>query len=217
MDSRLQSYLDGDLSLDDLPPELRVRAEAWEGLLADIRATAPAGAPLGLDARVLASLDEGGPSRAGWLAWLLRPRMVPVRPAAVLAGAAAIVLALIALPDRGGDTGSRVYVQFVVDAPAAETVHLVGDFTEWQPTVELEDPDGDGVWSGRVPLLPAIKIIQVGRGKSTAFRGLTRLLPGQVRPTGEIFWVTDPNASSFQDDGFGQRNAIVAVSGLDGT
>ncbi len=197
MDSRLQSYLDGDLSLDDLPPELRVRAEAWEGLLADIRATAPAGAPLGLDARVLASLDEGGPSRAGWLAWLLRPRMVPVRPAAVLAGAAAIVLALIALPDRGGDTGSRVYVQFVVDAPAAETVHLVGDFTEWQPTVELEDPDGDGVWSGRVPLLPGVHEYMF-------------VIDGAD-------WVTDPNASSFQDDGFGQRNAIVAVSGLDGT
>jgi hypothetical protein len=198
MDSRLQAYLDGDLTLDGLPAELRATAEEWEGLLEEIRDTSPTGAPLGLDARVMASLEVDRGSRPAWLAWLLRPRMVPVPPAALLAAAAAIilVLGLIGLPDSGSISESRVYVQFVVDAPTAETVHLVGDFTEWQPTVELEDADGDGVWSGRVPLLPGVHEYMF-------------VIDGAD-------WVTDPHAVSYQDDGFGQQNAIVAVSAVNG-
>jgi len=200
MDSRLQAYLDGDLPLEGLPAELRARAAEWDGLLDEVRATSPAGAPLGLDTRVMTSIEaKRAAARPGWVVWLLRPRMVPVPPAAVLAAAAAIVLvvSLVGLPGGGAITESLVYVQFVVDAPAAETVHLVGDFTEWQPTVELEDADGDGVWSGRVPLLPGVHEYMF-------------VLDGAD-------WVTDPNAASYQDDGFGQQNAIVAVSTLNGT
>jgi len=200
MDSRLQAYLDGDLPLEGLPAELRARAAEWDGLLDEIRATSPAGAPLGLDTRVVAAIEASRAARGPrWLAWLLSPRMIPVPPAAVLAAAAAIVLVvgLVGLPRGGAVDETVVYVQFVVDAPAAETVHLVGDFTEWQPTVELEDADGDGVWSGRVPLLPGVHEYMF-------------VLDGAN-------WVTDPNATSYQDDGFGQQNAIVAVSTLNGT
>ena len=56
MDSRLQAYLDGDLPLDGLPAELRATAAEWDGLLDEIRATSPAGAPLGLDTRVLSEI-----------------------------------------------------------------------------------------------------------------------------------------------------------------
>jgi hypothetical protein len=200
MDSRLQAYLDGDLPLEQLSPELRARAEEWDGLLEEIRATSPAGAPLGLDARVMAAVNQASKSALpGWIGWLLRPRMVPIPPAAALAAGAAIILVLgvFGLPDTGAIAESSVYVQFVVDAPAAETVHLVGDFTEWQPTVELEDADGDGVWSGRVPLRPGVHEYMF-------------VIDGAD-------WITDPNAAGYQDDGFGQRNAIVAVSTLNGT
>ncbi|MCL7960409.1 MAG: glycogen-binding domain-containing protein [marine benthic group bacterium] len=200
MDSRLQSYLDGDLPLEALPAELRAQATEWDGLLGEIRAASPAGAPPGLDTRVVAAVEASrADSRPPWLAWLLRPRMIPVPPAAVLAAAAAIVavVSLVGLPRGGAVDDALVYVQFVVDAPAAETVHLVGDFTQWQPTVELEDVDGDGVWSGRVPLLPGVHEYMF-------------VIDGAD-------WVTDPNAASYQDDGFGQQNAIVAVSTLNGT
>lgn len=199
MDSRLQAYLDGDLPLDGLPAELRATAAEWDGLLDEIRATSPAGAPLGLDTRVVAAIEASRTaSRPRWLAWLLRPRMIPVPPAAVLAAAAIVlVVSLVGLPRGSAVDETLVYVQFVVDAPAAETVHLVGDFTEWQPTVELEDADGDGVWSGRVPLLPGVHEYMF-------------VIDGAD-------WVTDPNAASYQDDGFGQQNAIVAVSTLNGT
>jgi len=200
MDNRLQAYLDGELPLEQLPAELRREAAAWNALLSDIKHTAPAGAPLGLDARVLAAVgDAGRRSRPLWLEWLLRPRMVPVPPAAALA-AAALVLAVIVTrgpSDDGATAEPQVYVQFVVDAPTAETVHLVGDFNEWQPTVELEDPDGDGVWTGRVPLQPGVH--------------------EYMFVIDDADWITDPNAAGYQDDGFGQRNAVIAVSGLDET
>ncbi len=199
MDSRLQAYLDGDLTLSQLPAELRAKAEAWDGLLEEVRATSAAGAPLGFDARVLSALDAE--HQSAWqrgMGWLFRPRLVTVRPAAVAAAAVAVVfLGFLGLREDGATADSLVYVQFVVDAPTAETVHLVGDFTEWRPNVALEDEDGDGVWSGRVPLRPGVHEYMF-------------VIDGAD-------WVTDPNAAGYQDDGFGQRNAIVAVSRLDGT
>jgi hypothetical protein len=200
MDSRLQAYLDGALPLEDLPEDLRVEAVRWEALAEEIRRGSPVGAPLGFDARVLSALDGArSRGRPRWLDWLLRPRLVPVPPAAAIAAVAAIVLVagLLGLPGGGALDDARVYVQFVVDAPTAETVHLVGDFTEWQPTVELTDVDGDGVWSGRVPLLPGVHEYMF-------------VIDGAD-------WITDPNAAGYQDDGFGQRNALVAVSSLNGT
>lgn len=199
MDSRLQAYLDGELTIEELPSELHAEAEAWSDLLEDVRRTAPAGAPLGLEARVMSAL-AGAPSlrRPRWLEWLLSPRPVSVSPAAALAGAALLLAALLGplALSRAGGGDDRMYVQFVVDSPAAETVHLVGDFNEWQPTVELEDPDGDGVWTGRVALEPGVHQYMF-------------VIDGAD-------WMTDPNASSYQDDGFGQRNAVVAVSPLNG-
>jgi len=200
MDNRLQAYLDGELTLEDLPLELRARAREWNALIDDIRDASPAGAPLGLDTRILAALDSAGRrARPAWITWLLRPRLVPVPPAAALAVLAGLFLIVTVLGVPGGDAipESRVYVQFVVEAPSAETVQLVGDFTEWQPTVELEDADGDGVWSGRVPLLPGVHEYMF-------------VIDGSD-------WVTDPNAAGYQDDGFGQKNSIVAVSPVSGT
>ena len=56
MDPRLQAYLDGDLRLEDLPAELRERAVGWDGLLDQFARSAPAGAPLGLDHRVMTEI-----------------------------------------------------------------------------------------------------------------------------------------------------------------
>jgi len=199
IDDRLQAHLDGEIDLEALPEELRSEAESWARLLADVRETAPAGAPAGLEHRVLSAISDRR-GRPAWIDWLIRPRPISVSPAAaVLATAALVTILLLPVGREGADVQAdrQVYVQFVVDAPAAETVHLVGDFNEWQPTVALEDPDGDGVWSGRVPLHPGIHEYMF-------------VIDGSA-------WVTDPNASSYQEDGFGQRNALVAVSPVNGT
>lgn len=199
MDRRLQAYLDGELRLEALPDELRGEAEKWGDLLKHVQETAPAGAPAGLRGRVLAGIRaEEVARRPKWLDWLLRPRPIPVSPLAATA-AVAILLVLVTRPWVPGqpDAGvRRVYVQFVVDAPQAETVSLVGDFSDWQATIPLTDPDGDGVWSGRVALEPGVHEYMF-------------VIDGSE-------WITDPNASTYNDDGFGQQNAVVAVAPLDG-
>jgi hypothetical protein len=42
---------------------------------------------------------------------------------------------------------------FVIAAPGAKSVAVVGDFSAWQP-IPLSDPDGDGIWSASIPLPP---------------------------------------------------------------
>ena len=42
---------------------------------------------------------------------------------------------------------------FVMPAPGAKSVAVVGDFNGWTPT-PLSDPDGDGIWTARISLPP---------------------------------------------------------------
>lgn len=42
---------------------------------------------------------------------------------------------------------------FVIAAPGARSVAVVGDFSAWQP-IPLSDPDGDGIWMASIPLPP---------------------------------------------------------------
>jgi 1,4-alpha-glucan branching enzyme len=93
----------------------------------------------------------------------------------------------------GGDVEAAVvYVQFMLDAPGAQSVAVGGDFDAWGGTHTLEDPDGDGVWTGRVPVGPGLHTYMF-------------LVDGSQ-------WVTDPRASHYSDDGFGNRNAVLAVA-----
>ncbi len=42
---------------------------------------------------------------------------------------------------------------FVMPAPGAKSVAVVGDFNGWTPT-PLSDPNNDGIWTARIPLPP---------------------------------------------------------------
>lgn len=192
-------------------------ADEWERMIAAFRQSAPrsTGAPPWLETRVMAEIealpDEGPVARA--LQWLLRPAPIRVPPLAGLA-LAAILAAMIILP-RGspipttpGDGGSPdgvtpvagggaesesvVYVQFVLEAPGANSVAVAGDFSEWEPAFTLDDVDGDGVWTGRVPVEPGVHTYMF-------------LIDGTE-------WQTDPRAERYADDGFGNRNAVLAVA-----
>ena len=117
-------------------------------------------------------------------------------PLAGALAAAALVLAILWNPGTQGapltpTTGPVVYVQFVLEAPSATSVSVAGDFSDWQPAFALEDADGDGIWSARVPVQPGVY----------AYMFLVD----------ETSWQTDPNAGRYQDDGFGNRNAVLAV------
>lgn len=210
MDPRLQAWLDGELPFEELPERLRDDAAAWTRLLEGARALpAPGAAPRRAE-RVLAAVrDEtaGGPGTLGrlrdGLRWLARPRPVRVSP---LAAAALLVLAVwgglrLLAGGLGAGAGAaadgRVYVQFVIAAPEASSVALAGDFNEWAPSIELADPDLDGVWSARVALEAGVHEYMF-------------VIDGTE-------WRPDPNALSYAADGFGRRNSVVAVAPLDET
>lgn len=223
MNERLQAYLDGDLPLEDLPPEDRERARRWDAFVDELRSSTRSTAPAGLEARVMAEAPES-PEAPVWrraLGWLVEPRTVRVSPLAGVAAAAALALAIVlptTLLDRGGEgvatapgpdgpastavaagdgegaagPAERVLVQFRLRAPEASSVAVAGDFTNWEPTHYLSDADGDGVWTGRVPLTPGLhQYMFVVDGSR---------------------WVTDPGAERHVDDGFGHRNAVVTIT-----
>lgn len=200
----LQRYLDGEIPRSALAPELAREAEEWRELLADISRLGEAKAPPWLESRVMASLPARS-GRAWWrraARWWIEAHPVQLRPAALLPVAALAVLlawprtrsAPADLPtETAAGTTATVYVQFVLKAPQARSVSVAGDFNAWQPaTAELRDADGDGVWTGFISL-PA------GEHKYMF------VVDGQR-------WISDPQAQRYVDDGFGMRNALIAVT-----
>lgn len=163
----------------------------------------PARAPAGSYRR------QGG--RVGFLLNLWRPRTITFRPAVAVAvlGALAVGGGILgreaggrdrdaaAVPVQQGGTavvvdGSDarvVRVRFRLDAPAASSVSLAGDFTGWEPAVSLIQ-EAPGVWSVVVPLEPGVH--------DYAF-----VIDGSE-------WVLDPMAQAVSD-GFGGQNSRVAI------
>jgi len=155
---------------------------------------------------------------AAWR-WLVRPRTVRVSPLAGLAAAAGIAgIAMLGAmrepPAQGGNVsrevsgaratgaaaavpalqapGSRPLVQFVLLAPAARTVAIVGDFNDWQVgSTPLRATAAGGAWTVEVPLAP-------GRHRY-AF-----VVDG-------VRWMPDPAAPTAPGDDFGTPSSVVTV------
>ncbi len=126
----------------------------------------------GLEDRVVTEL-AGRVPRSG-LGDLLKRLLAPTRGAriaqlAVVGATAAIFLVLGAfLGERIAPVGGGAprhstpvaaapagedEVLFIMPAPGAKSVAVVGNFNGWSPT-PLSDPDGDGIWTARIPLSP---------------------------------------------------------------
>ncbi len=83
-------------------------------------------------------------------------------------------------------------VRFVLLAPEAKKVALVGSFNGWaEEATKMKMSDGTGLWSVDVPL----------REGEYTFMYLVD----------ETWWVTPPAAEDFVTDGFGQTNGILVV------
>jgi hypothetical protein len=133
-------------------------------------------------------------------------RLSPAVSALVAAGLVGIgVIAGGSLPDRGVHPGgqplagvapqppvSDTVVKFVVVAPEASKVALVGDFNDWSDTkTPMVRVANSAVWTVTLPL--------------TAGRHLySYMVDGQ--------WVNDPGAPIAPDDGFGHANSVRIVS-----
>jgi hypothetical protein len=85
-----------------------------------------------------------------------------------------------------------IAVQFVLSAPGARRVALVGDFNAWAPDAHpLVDPTGQGAWEVTVPLPPGRHVYGF-------------LVDGER-------WVADPRAPRARDDDFGREGSVVLV------
>lgn len=138
---------------------------------------------------------EAGTRRGVW-AWLTGSSAAVLSPV----GAAVAVLLLAAAltgvflrggQDRAGAAGVEE-VQFVLVAPGASRVALVGDFNDWDPDTTPLRRAGDGhMWTVELPLAP---------GRHTyAF-----VVDGNR-------WVQDESAPLAPEDDFGVRNSVVLV------
>jgi len=78
------------------------------------------------------------------------------------------------------------------------TVAIAGDFNNWDPQTNiLEDPEGDGIWTGTLNLEP-------GRYEYMF------VMDGEK-------WFPDPNALRYVKDGFGNKNAILEINNCNST
>ena len=198
---QVKRLLDGELTLADLPRELRAEGEEALRLVAAVD-RAPVTLPPALDARVMAVVRQHArsPARRIWR-WLAAPREVElrlrVRPVAVWAGALAAAAALALLlsrPTAPAPNGSRnvAFVRFVLYAPGASRVAVAGTFNQWDQRAAPLVPAGtNGVWTTTLAL-------PVGQHQY-AF-----VVDGRR-------WIADPAAPAV-DDGFGRRNSVVAVT-----
>ncbi len=122
---------------------------------------------------------------------------IPGRPAAHRAGSARPAVEMVAPAASGpstaaiGGNGSRVAkVQFVLVAPDARRVVVVGDFNDWDPTA-APLAGTSGVWSGEVE-------VPIGR-HDYAF-----VVDGDR-------WVRDPSAPRAPADEFGNGYSVLVV------
>jgi predicted carbohydrate-binding protein with CBM48 len=163
-------------------------------------------------------LEDRPRARAARWRWLVEPRSLPMSPAltgAIAAGLVGVGLLLghFAI-DRGGQvpTGRSqavavpqpplaphdTIIKFVLVAPLASTVSVVGDFNEWdaKATPMNRTPTG-GTWSVAIPLRPGRHVYAfVVNGAN-----------------GSTQWVADPTAPLAPEDGLGAPNSVVLVGG----
>lgn len=164
-----------------------------------------------LDRRVMAEI-EGAPATTlatlespGRFAWFRRSRTVRLSPLGGLAAAAALAALMFAgvrmfvpgdpatLPVASETAATPEVTQFVLVAPEAASVAVVGDFNDWNfGATPLARQAGDGLWWVTVPLRP-------GRYRY-AF-----VVDGST-------WRQDPNAPADEDE-FGRPNSVVTIGG----
>ena len=174
--------------------------------------------PVALDpaarARLLEAVRaEPVPRRSSRLAWLTEPRQFAIRPIASLAMAAGLVGIGVAtgfLTNRDGrqsteqvppvavgnpqlpDSLAPRAIKFVLVAPDAGRVSLVGDFNQWDASATpLVRDEKNGTWIAYVTLRPGMHTYSF-------------VLDGR-------HFVADPRAPMAPDDGYGHKSSVVFV------
>jgi hypothetical protein len=155
---------------------------------------------------------EGAPRRPHRLAWLMEARSFALPPLTAVAMAAGLVgigvitgivinrdgrsateqpPAVAAENSQLPDSVAPRAVKFVLIAPQASRVSVVGDFNGWDTGAAPAERQADGTWVAFVTLTPGRHVYSF-------------VLDG-------THFVPDPNAPIGPDDGYGQRNSVALV------
>jgi len=143
--------------------------------------------------------------QSSWMDHLKKQISIP-RLSLRLAGAAAVAALFIFFaftfifntPDTPSICSAEVQFSLRIGDSKAHTVAIAGDFNGWNPQENLlEDPEGDGIWTGTLKLEP-------GRYEYMF------VLDGEK-------WFPDPNALRYVKDGFGNKNAILEINNCNST
>ncbi len=200
---------------DDLGPEekkalvdrletdaaLREEFDAITGALRLVETSGKMQAPALFTAEVMRKLP---PRRATVGArireFLLRGRVLRWNMATAFAATALVALVVslaVRTPQAPVQTAAvpqqeqTVMVTMRLHAPAAHRVAVAGSFNKWDDDSHMLTKQKDGVWTISIPLKPGeYSYMFIVDGKA---------------------WVTDPDAETYRDDGFGNRNAVVRV------
>ena len=138
----------------------------------------------GLDARVMRDIAQATPQGR---------RVKPLWP--LLAVAAVLATLLVVRPWNWNAANTADTLQFVLVAPQAASVALVGDFNDWDPA-RSPMQTAHGVWAT-----------------------VMRLAPGRYRYAflvNGVEWRADPSAPAATDDEFGTPSSVVTVGGRGG-
>jgi len=119
-----------------------------------------------------------------------RPRALPGRWLVLAPALAALIALVFVLPTRHEATVPRL-TPFVLTAPHAVRVAVVGDFNDWDPHATPLERLGADAWGVMVPLRP-------GRYRYSFVLDGSR-------------WIADPAAPQSSDDDFGPRSSVLTI------
>ena len=203
----INSYIDQTLEIEtaqQVEEHLKVCSVCREEysklkeVVSSLESLFPKEAPTDLTQNIMAkvSKEEIQPS---WIDYLKSRISIPRPSFRILGAAAAAIFVFFAFtfifntPDTPSICSAEVQFSLRIADSKAHTVAIAGDFNGWNPQANpLEDPDGDGIWTGTLKLEP---------GKYEYMF----VLDGEK-------WLPDPNALRYVKDGFGSKNAILEIN-----
>jgi len=171
-----------------------------------LNSISPQPAPENLTENIMAKISqEDVQIQSSWMD-LLKKRISIPRFSFRLIGAAAVAALVVFFaftfifnaPDTSLICSTEMQFSLRISDNKAHTVAIAGDFNGWNPQENLlEDPEGDGIWTGTLNLEP-------GRYEYMF------VLDGEK-------WFPDPNALRYVKDGFGNKNAILEINNCNST
>ena len=163
-------------------------------------------APNGFTQKIMAKISQKEIQvQTSWTDRLKKQISIPQFSFRLVSGAIAVAVVvffaftfIFNTPDTSLICSAEVQFSLKISDGKTHTVAIAGDFNGWNPQANiLEDPKGDGIWTGILKLEP-------GRYEYMF------VLDGEK-------WFTDPNALRYVKDGFGNKNAILEINNCNST